>query len=85
MDLHRRCSGGCVTRTCSLPGQFYPPRRAKDFGAVADCGPLGLPPVSCRTRLFGGGAEEDAAHLALAEIEDDAAVDRTHDKGAGIA
>jgi hypothetical protein len=36
-------------------------------------------------RLFGGGTEEDAAHLAPGEIEDDAAVDRTHDKGVGIA
>jgi hypothetical protein len=37
---------------------------------------LDVIPVLCRTRLFGGGAEEDAAHLALGEIEDDAAVDR---------
>ena len=34
--------------------------------------------------LFGGGAEEDLAHLALGEIEDDAAVDRTHYKDSGI-
>src|SRR5205809_7926890 len=46
---------------------------------------LGLTLFLCRTRLFGGGAKEDAAHLALGEIEDDAAVDRTHDKVAGIA
>ena len=37
-----------------------------------------------RPRLFSGGAVENAAHFALGEIEDDAAVDRTHDKGAGI-
>src|SRR5258708_27496303 len=44
----------------------------------------GATPFLFRTRLFGGGAEEDAAHLALGEIEDDAAVDRTYDKDAGI-
>src|SRR6267378_8285203 len=52
---------------------------AKSFGVET------RPVFLFRTRLFGGGAEEDAAHLALGEIEDDAAVDRTHDKGAGIA
>jgi hypothetical protein len=35
-----------------------------------------------RPRLFSGGAVENAAHFAHGEIEDDAAVDRTHDKGA---
>src|SRR6267378_4073252 len=51
---------------------------AKSFGVET------RPVFLFRTRLFGGGAEEDAAHLALGEIEDDAAVDRTHDKDAGI-
>jgi hypothetical protein len=60
-------------------GPFLAPASSNGANGMSD------PAFLFWTRLFGGGAEEDAAHLALGEIEYDAAVDGTHDKGAGIA